>query len=183
MKVAEATAVGAVVGVVVGVVDPLVGSGSGTVVSPAVGGWSRLAGPVEGQGGEVLPLLAEHVGGVLDEDPDHHGAEEPGHRGGARPLGEVGPVARDPVLNALLEGGEQVDPDGAGRLLAAHRLAHHEADEVLHLEHGGHDLGQQLGQGQRVGSRALALVGRGGRIGRNPCSISTDSSRSRLLGK
>ncbi len=45
----------------------------------------RLAGPVEGQGGEVIPLLTEHIGGVLDEDPDHHGAEEAGHRGGARP--------------------------------------------------------------------------------------------------
>ena len=66
----------------------------------------RLAGPVEGQGGEVAPLLTEHIGGVLNEDPDHHGAQEPGHSSGAGTLIQVGAIARDPVLNGGLEGAD-----------------------------------------------------------------------------
>ena len=111
----------------------------------------------EGQGGEVVPLLTEHVGGVLNEDPDDHGAEEAGHGGGARPVIEVRTVVLHPVLNARLERGEEVHTHGAGGLLAAHRFTDHQADEVLDLEHGGHDLGQELGQRHGLGGRALAL--------------------------
>ena len=67
-----------------------------------------------------------------------------------------------PRLNGAFEVREQVEPDRARRRVPPHGLAHHEADEVLDLEHGAQDRLDQpgevrLGGGARhLGLRAFA---------------------------
>ena len=60
-------------------------------------------------------------------------------------------VLGQPVLERRLGGGEQLVPDGEGRVVAAHDLAHHQADELLDLEHRLQDVVQQVGQRRRRG--------------------------------
>ena len=77
-----------------------------------------------------------------------------GHSGGS--------VLVQPVLERGLGGGEQFAPHGEGGVVAPHDLAHHQADEVLHLEHRAEDVVEQVGQARRP-DRGPERSGGGGR--------------------
>ena len=70
---------------------------------------------------QVFALVGQHARFVFHEDADDHGAEQPGHRAGTRPLVQVGTVLEDPFLNGDWKEAKRSSP--TARAVSSKRMA------------------------------------------------------------